>query len=259
MGTVLDRFSLAGRTAIVTGVGPGIGAHCAKAFAEVGANVVCAARSMDVMAPLVDEINASGGHALAVPTDVADAAQLEALVQATHEAFGPVHVVMNNAAAGVVPSELDPWSVTDDVWQLGLDVNLLAPYRLTRLVFPDMVAHGRGSIITVLSCGGFTPIPPQFAYGATKAGLTMLTRYLAKACTPSARVNAICPGSINPDPTLESTAAAQFAPHVAKNAIQRPGYADEVVGAALLLASDASSYTTGSVIFTEGGRVGTIS
>jgi gluconate 5-dehydrogenase/7-alpha-hydroxysteroid dehydrogenase len=72
-------------------------------------------------------------------------------------------------------------------------------------------------------------------------------------------VNAICPGSINPDPLHESFAADQFAPHVAKNAIQRPGYADEVVGATLLLASDASSYTTGSVIFVEGGRVGTIS
>lgn len=259
MNGALSRFALDGRTAIVTGVGPGIGAHAATAFAELGANVVCAARSTEVLTRVVDGIREAGGQALAVPTDVGDRHQLEALVAAAHDAFGPVHVILNNAATGDIAVDHDPWSVPDEVWYRAMDVNLLAPYRLTGLVFDDMRAHGKGSIITVLSCGGFTPIPPQFAYGSTKAGLHMLTRYLAKQCAPYARVNAICPGSMNPDPVRESPAAAAFAPHVAKNAIARPGYADEVVGAALLLASDASSYTTGSVIFAEGGRVGTIS
>jgi NAD(P)-dependent dehydrogenase (short-subunit alcohol dehydrogenase family) len=259
MAGTLSRFGLEGRTAIVTGVGPGIGAHAAMAFAEVGANVVCAARSADFVEQVAKDIEAAGGRALAVPTDVGDKAALERLVAATHDAFGPVHVVLNNAATGDVAVDHEPWSVPDEVWQRAMDVNLMAPYRLTGLVAKDMQEHGKGSIITVLTCGAFTPIPPQFAYGATKAGLHMLTRYLAKACAPWARVNALCPGSMNPDPIHDSPAAAAFAPHVAKNAIQRPGYADETVGALLLLASDASSYTTGSVIFTEGGRVGTIS
>jgi NAD(P)-dependent dehydrogenase (short-subunit alcohol dehydrogenase family) len=140
------------------------------------------------------------------------------------------------------------------VWEEAVAVNLLAPYRLARMVVPEMKAVGKGSIITVLTCAAFTPIPPQFAYGSTKAGLHMLTRYMAKVCGPEVRVNAICPGSMSPDGAVRDA----FAPHVAKNAIPRTGLASEAVGAALLLASDASSYTTGSVIFTEGGRVSTI-
>ena len=101
----------------------------------------------------------------------------------------------------------------------------------------------------------FTPILPQMAYGTTKSGVQMLTRYLAKAGGGTVRANCICPGSISPDGAVNPA----FAEHVAKNAIQRTGLADEVVGAALLLASPASSYTTGQTIFCEGGRVGTIS
>jgi NAD(P)-dependent dehydrogenase (short-subunit alcohol dehydrogenase family) len=130
----------------------------------------------------------------------------------------------------------------------------MAPFRLARLVMPDMELHGKGSIITVLSCAGFTPIPPQVAYGTSKAGLLMLTRYLAKMCAPHCRVNALCPGSMTADGTFRDDMVGL----AAKNAIQRIGAADEATGAVLLLASDASSYTTGSTVFVEGGRVGTI-
>jgi NAD(P)-dependent dehydrogenase (short-subunit alcohol dehydrogenase family) len=252
---VLSRFRLDGRTAIVTGIGPGIGEHVAKAFAEVGARVVCAARTPDKVERVASEIVASGGQAVAVPTDVGRAADLERLVDAAHEAFGPVDVVFNNAHAGATAVDLDPWGIPDEVWTDAVAVNLMAPYRLARLVVPEMKAAGRGSIITLLTCAAFTPIPPQLAYGSTKSGLHMLTRYLAKVCGPEIRVNAICPGSMSPDGEVHEN----FAPHVAKNAISRTGWASEAVGAALLLASDASSYTTGSVIFCEGGRVGTIS
>ncbi|MGH7859136.1 MAG: SDR family NAD(P)-dependent oxidoreductase, partial [Candidatus Binatia bacterium] len=200
MGQVLNRFRLDGRTAIVTGVGPGIGEHVAKAFAEVGANVVCAARTAEKVTRIAGEIGAAGGKAIAAPTDVGRPEELEKLVAAAREAFGPVHIVFNNAATGTLerPGQ-GPWDNTDELWETAVAVNLLAPHRLTRLVMPDMESHGRGSIITVLSCAGFTPIPPQIAYGSTKAGLLMLTRYLAKICAPHARVNAICPGSMTPD------------------------------------------------------------
>jgi NAD(P)-dependent dehydrogenase (short-subunit alcohol dehydrogenase family) len=252
---VLDRFRLDGRTAIVTGVGPGIGEHVARAFADVGANVVCAARTSERVERIADSIRQAGGSAVAVPADVSRREDLERLVTATHDAFGPVHVVFNNAAAGATGPDDDPFGASDELWATAVAVNLLAPYRLAAMLVPEMREHRKGSIITLLTCGAFTPIPPQAAYGSTKAGLQMLTAYMAKSAGPGVRVNAICPGSISPDGTVNPA----FAPHVAKNAIQRTGLAEEVVGAALLLASDASSYTTGSTIFCEGGRVGTIS
>lgn len=252
---VLDRFRLDGRTAIVTGIGPGIGEHVAKAFGAVGANVVCAARTAEKVERVATEIEKEGGRAIAVPTDVGRREDLEMLVDAAHDEFGPVHVVFNNAFAGVAGLDMDAFGAADELWETAVAVNLLAPYRLARMLVPEMREHGKGSIITLLTCGAFTPIPPQAVYGSTKAGLEMLTRYMAKSAGEGVRVNAICPGSMSAD---GSTSVA-FAPHVAKNAIQRTGLSDEVVGAALLLASDASTYTTGSTIFCEGGRVGTIS
>lgn len=257
MTSALDRFRLDGRTAIITGVGPGVGEHVSKAYAQMGANVVCAARSADRLERIVGEIKAAGGKAIAVPTDVGKAADLTRLLGAAHKAFGAIHIIFNNAAAGVVDISAGPWGNTDAVWENAMAVNVLAPYKLAQAVFPDMQSHGKGSIITVQSCGGFTPIPPSIAYGTTKAALAMLTRQLAKVCAPHARVNSICIGSMSPDgKEAEHHKGYNLA---ARNAIQRFGAADEAVGAALLLASDASSYTTGSIVWVEGGRVGTLS
>lgn len=251
---VLDRFRLDGRTAIVTGIGPGIGEHVAKAFAEVGANVVCAARTAEKVERVAGEIEAAGGRAIAVPTDVARADDLAALVDRARAAFGPVSVVFNNAYTGSVPLDSGPWDVPDELWQLAYAVNVLAPYRLAKLTRADMAEVGRGSIVTLLTCAALTPIAPQVTYGVTKAGTHMLTRYLAKVCGPGVRVNALCPGSMTPDGEMRPV----FRDLVSRNAIQRVGAADEIVGAALFLASDASSYTTGSVVYVEGGRVNTI-
>lgn len=255
--SILDRFRLDGRTAIVTGIGPGIGERIAKAYAEVGANVVCAARSADNLERVAREIREAGGNAIAVPTDVTKSADLDRLVSQAREAFGPIHIVYHNATAGIIPMSAGIWGNTDEVWDIATAANLKAAYRLAELTFSDMEKHGKGAIITVGSCGGFTPILPSIAYGVTKAGLVMLTRHLAKALAPHARVNMINIGSNSPD--------GQEADHhkgydlAGRNAIRRFGNPDEVVGAALLLASDASSYTTGSVLMVEGGRVGTIS
>ncbi|MDE2465255.1 MAG: SDR family oxidoreductase [Alphaproteobacteria bacterium] len=258
MSDVLDRFRLDGRTAIVTGIGPGVGEYVAKAYAAVGANVVLAARTADNLKRVAAEINSGdGGRAVAVQTDVGDKAQLIRLVDAAHDAFGPIHVVFNNAAAGVVGIDAGIWGNTDEVWKTAMDVNVLASYRLAELTFPDMEKHGAGSFITVQSCGGFTPLLPAIAYGVSKAALSMLTRHLAKALAPVCRVNSICIGSMSPDGVeLEHHKGYKLAE---RNAIKRFGAADEAVGAALFLASNASSYTTGSIVWTEGGRVGTLS
>lgn len=257
--TVLDRFRLDGRTAILTGVGPGVGEHVAKAYAELGANVVISARSQDRLERIAAEINAlGGGRAVAVAVDAGEKAGLERLVATAHQHFGPVHIVFNNAAAGVVYArDGGLWANTDDVWKTAIDVNVLATWRLAELTTEDMQAHGKGSIISVQSCGGFTPIPPAVAYGVSKAALAFLTRSLAKALAPHTRVNALCVGSMSPDG--QEAEIHRGLGLAERNAIKRFGAADEAVGAAILLAGDGSSYTTGSTIFTEGGRVGTIS
>lgn len=256
--TVLDRFRLDGRTAILTGVGPGVGEHVAKAYAELGADVVLSARSQDRLDRIAAEIDAKdGGRALAVAADAGDKADLERLVEAAHDRFGPVHIIFNNAAAGVVYAhDGGLWANTDAVWKTAFDVNVLATWRLAELTTADMQAHGTGSIISVQSCGGFTPLPPAVAYGVSKAALAFLTRSLAKALAPHTRVNALCVGSMSPDG--QEADIHKGLGLAERNAIKRFGAADEAVGAAILLAGAASSYTTGSTVFVEGGRVGTI-
>ncbi|WP_068070440.1 SDR family NAD(P)-dependent oxidoreductase [Novosphingobium lentum] len=257
--SVLDRFRLDGRTAILTGVGPGVGEHVAKAYAELGANVVISARSQDRLDRIAGEINAlGGGRARAVAVDVANKADLQTLVDTAHDAFGPIHIVFNNAAAGVVyAAQGGLWANTDEVWQTAMDVNVMATWRLVEMTEADMKGHAKGSVISVQSCGGFTPIPPAVAYGVSKAALLFLVRELAKTQAPHTRINCLCVGSMSPDG--QEAEIHRGLGLAERNAIKRFGAADEAVGAAILLASDASSYTTGSTIFTEGGRVGTIS
>lgn len=257
--SVLDRFRLDGRTAILTGVGPGVGEHVARAFAELGANVVISARSLDRLDRIAAEINAlSGGRALAVAADAGNRDDLEKLVVRAREAFGPIHIVFNNVAAGVVYAhDGGLWANSEEVWKTAMDVNVMATWRLTELTESDMRAHGKGSIISVQSCGGFTPIPPAVAYGVSKAALLFLVRELAKTQASHTRVNCLCVGSMSPDG--QEAEIHKGLGLAERNAIKRFGAADEAVGAAILLASDASSYTTGSTIFAEGGRVGTIS
>jgi NAD(P)-dependent dehydrogenase (short-subunit alcohol dehydrogenase family) len=259
MTSVLDRFRLDGRTAILTGVGPGVGEHVAKAYAELGANVVISARSQDRLERIVGEINARpGGRAAAVAVDAGVKDDLARLVDAAHDKFGPIHIVFNNAAAGVVYArDGGLWANTDEVWKTAMDVNVLATWRLAELTTKEMEAHGKGSIISVQSCGGFTPIPPAVAYGVSKAALAFLTRSLAKALAPHTRVNALCVGSMSPDG--KEADIHKGLGLAERNAIKRFGAADEAVGAAILLAGEASTYTTGSTVFVEGGRVGTIS
>jgi NAD(P)-dependent dehydrogenase (short-subunit alcohol dehydrogenase family) len=256
---VLDRFRLDGRTAILTGVGPGVGEHVAKAYAELGANVVISARSQDRLDRIVADINGrGGGRALAVVADAGNKGDLENLVTQARDAFGPIHIIFNNAAAGVVYAhDGGLWANTDTVWKTAMDVNVMATWWLAELTEADMKAHGKGSIISVQSCGGFTPIPPAVAYGVSKAALLFLVRELAKSQAPHTRINCLCVGSMSVDG--QEAEIHKGLGLAERNAIKRFGAADEAVGAAILLASDASSYTTGSTIFTEGGRVGTIS
>jgi gluconate 5-dehydrogenase/7-alpha-hydroxysteroid dehydrogenase len=247
-----ERWSLTDRTAIVTGVGPGIGSAVARGFSDAGANVVLAARSAERVEILARELERDGGRALAVPTDVSDQTALEHLVEQATRRFGPVHIVFNNAAAHRVEVGASELDLAEGDWIACLQVNILAPYRLAQLTVPGMKAAGYGSIINVLSTAAYTPITGirASAYAATKSGLATLTRYLTAACGPEVRVNAICPGTIDAD----GSTRPHWAELVQRSPLGRVGSPDEIVGAALYLASNASSYVSGQVIVVDGGR-----
>ncbi|HEX3842078.1 MAG TPA: SDR family oxidoreductase [Acidimicrobiales bacterium] len=266
----IPSFRLDGKTVLVTGVGPGIGAHVAAGYAEAGANLVLCARRPQGIGELAERLAGEGAKALAVVADVSRPEELDHLVKAAEDSFGSIDVVFNNAHAnpawsaqeglehGLARGELPDKGALDyraEDWQAAFDVNVLAPYRLAQAVVPGMTERGGGVIINVLSAAAFQPALPVVAYGTTKAALHMLTRYLAKACAPAVRVNAICPASISPDGGVWEA----FKAHIPKIPLGRIGIADELVGAALFLATAASSFCTGQVIFCDGGRVATVS
>lgn len=250
---VLSPFRLDGRTALITGVGPGIGEHVARAFAAVGANVVVSARTALRMEALAESIEADGGRALGVAADTSRPEDVDRLVDQATERFGAVHVLFHNAYGGRAGRHQSSLELTSEDWADGVAVNLTAPFRLAQTLIPGMRAAGHGSIVNVLSTAAFTPVPGigAAAYGATKSGLETLTRYLALECGPEVRANCICPGTIDPAGEIRPV----WEPIIGKIPLRRIGWAREVVGAALYLASDASSYVTGQTIFVDGGRV----
>lgn len=251
--SVFNKFRLDGRTAIITGIGPGIGAHVAQAYAEAGANVVLAARGKDKLERLAKTIRADGGKALPVPCDVGKKEDLDRLVASAQDAFGTVDILFNNAAGSSVAPRKTMFDTTDEDWELALRVNVLAPFKLARALVPGMKKAGRGSIVTVLAQSAFTPIPAMASYGCTKAALAALTRYMARDCAPEVRVNGICPGTITNDGVMREI----WKPLMAGVALGRLGWAEEVSATALYLASEASSFITGQIIFVDGGRVAT--
>jgi NAD(P)-dependent dehydrogenase (short-subunit alcohol dehydrogenase family) len=256
-------FRLDGRVAIVTGIGPGIGSHVARAYAASGAKVVFCARDAGRVRALETSLVDEGHDVTGLVADVSIEGDLQHLVSTAEDLFGAVDILFNNAyanpawlpspagspARGAIPDkDFFDYSAAD--WQSCFDVNVVAPYRLAALVVPGMQARGRGVIINVLSVAAFRPTLPAVAYGVTKAALETLTLYLAKHCGPAIRVNAICPGSI----TADGETWPVFQPMLAQIPAGRLGRAADVAGTAVFLASDASSYTTGQVVFVDGGR-----
>lgn len=245
-------FRLDGRVAIITGGTRGIGRAVAEGFALAGAKVVVASRKPDACKQTVEAIEAAGGEAFGVPTHAGDLAQLEALVAATVERFGGIDVLVNNAAnALAVPFG----RITPEVFDKSLGTNLRGPVFLMQFALPHLEASEHASVINVASAGAFLFSAGIHMYAAAKAGLLAYTRALAAELAPQQiRVNAIAPGTIDTDMVRNNPPAMQ---EYMKNAalMKRTADADELVGLALYLASDASSFVTGATINIDGGLV----
>jgi len=245
-------FDLSGRVAVVTGGSRGLGEAIVRAFAAHGADVVIASRKGEACAVLAAEIRGqTGRRALGVACHVGRWADCDALADAAYAEFGRVDVLVNNAGMSPLYPSID--EVSEELFDKVVSVNLKGPFRLAAVIGTRMMNGDGGSIINVSSIAAVQPSPGELPYAAAKAGLNNLTVGLARALAPKVRVNCIMPGPFLTDISkawdLEAFArtAERYIP------LGRGGQPEEVVGAALYLASDASSYTTGAVIKIDGG------
>jgi NAD(P)-dependent dehydrogenase (short-subunit alcohol dehydrogenase family) len=248
---VSQAFDLTDRVALVTGGSRGLGREMVLAFARSGADVVIASRKQDACQALAEEVRSeTGRRALGIACHVGRWEECDRLADRVLEQFGRVDVLVNNA--GMSPLYPSLAEVTEELYDKVLAVNLKGPFRLSARIGTAMAAGAGGSIIQVSSVAAVQPTPNEVPYGAAKAGLNNLTLSLARAFAPRVRVNCIMPGLFLTDiskawPAEVHAAVGQAVP------LGRGGEAREIVGAALYLASDASSYTTGAVLKVDGG------
>jgi NAD(P)-dependent dehydrogenase (short-subunit alcohol dehydrogenase family) len=238
--------------ALVTGGSRGLGRAMALGFADAGADVVIASRKLENCQAVAREIEQRGRRALPVACHVGHWDELGRLVDRSYEAFGRVDVLVNNAGMSLLYESLP--AVTEAMWDKVVDLNLKGPFRLTALIGSRM-AQGPygGSIINVSSTGSIRPAPFMLPYDAAKAGVNALTEGFARAFGPTVRVNCIMAGPFMTDITAAWDIPAFEKSVKASHALQRGGQPDEIVGAALYFASDASSYTTGAILRVDGG------
>jgi 3-oxoacyl-[acyl-carrier protein] reductase len=246
----VNALSLSGRVAIVTGAGRGIGAATAKLLAQAGANVALLDQDGAGATRTAEAIGLGGAEALAFAVDVTDGFAIERTFDRVVEEWGRLDVLINNAGL-VRDSCLE--DVTDEDWDLTLDVNLKGAMVCTRAVVPHMLARGAGRILSAASIVARDGNIGQTAYGASKAGILGLTRCWARELGPKGiTANAVAPGLI--DTEMVRTAPADVAlAMVAKAAAGRMGRAEEVANVYLFLASDLASFMNGVVVGVDGG------
>jgi NAD(P)-dependent dehydrogenase (short-subunit alcohol dehydrogenase family) len=252
MSNPLARFDLSGKVALVTGGSRGLGRSMVLAFAGCGADVVIASRKLDSCEDLAAEVEkATGRSALPVACHVGDWQQLDALAAVAYDHFGHVDILVNNA--GMSPLYDAVVNVTEPLYDKVLDVNLKGPFRLSALVGTRMAAGDGGSIINISSVAAIRPTADVIPYSAAKAGLEAMTIGFAKAFGPKVRVNCIEAGPFLTDISKAWDLEAFGERAKLTMPLQRGGEPDEVVGAALYFASDASSFTTGAILRVDGG------
>ena len=246
-------FDLTGKTALITGGSRGLGREMALAFADHGADVIVTSRKLDNCEQVAAEIEAKGRQALAYGCHVGHWDECDALVEAAYARFGKVDILVNNAGMSPLYPKLS--AVSEDLFDKVVAVNLKGPYRLSALVGERMAAGDGGAIINVSSTAAVQATPGSEPYGAAKAGINSLTLSLARAFGPKVRVNCIQAGPFLTDISKAWDMAAFEKNAKTGIALQRGGQPEEVVGAALYLASAAGSFTTGAIIRVDGGSL----
>ena len=246
-----SHFDLSGKVILVTGGSRGLGSAMCRGFADAGATVVVSSRKQEACdATAADIAAATGQECAGIACHVGDWDACDALVEAVYERFGRIDVLVNNAGMSPLYESLS--SVSRELWDKVLAVNLAGPFRLSAVVGERMAAAAGGSIINVSSIAAVSPTPSEVPYGTAKAGLNNLTQSIARAYAPKVRCNCIMPGPFATDIFRAWTpeVVEMFKAMVPLARVGEPG---EIVGAALFLASEASSYTNGAVIRIDGG------
>jgi NAD(P)-dependent dehydrogenase (short-subunit alcohol dehydrogenase family) len=250
--SILDKFSMRGKVALVTGGNRGIGRAIAIGLAEAGASVAIAARDEHRNAQTVAELEKLGARAVAVKTDLAERNDILSMVRAVEGALGPIDVLVNNAGIGFHGEAL---TISDEDWTRLFAVNLEAVWKTSQAVATEMTKRGSGSIINIGSISGLIVNRPQWhsPYGISKAAVHHLTKSLAAEwAAKGIRVNAIAPGYVVTE--IASDEYEEYR-HYWRDEVPMQRYAspDEIAPTALLLASDAGAFITGSVLVVDGG------
>ena len=249
-----DRFDVSGKAIMITGASSGLGRHFASTLSQCGARVAVCARRIDRLEELCREIARSGGVAVPVSLDVSSTESVAGGVQEVVRALGTVDVLVNNAGVATTKSVLD---VDEDSWNSVMDINLKGAWLVAQEIARHMSrSNGGGSIVNIASITGLRVAGQISTYATSKAALIHLTRAMSlELARHGIRVNAIAPGYIETDLNrefFESPAGQSMIKRIPQRRLGRP---DELDGALLLLASDASSYMTGSVIVVDGGHL----
>jgi NAD(P)-dependent dehydrogenase (short-subunit alcohol dehydrogenase family) len=253
MSEIEKLFDLTGKVALVTGGSRGLGREMVLAFAHAGADVVIASRKLDACESTAKEVErTTGRRALALAAHMGKWGEVETLAERAYQAMGHIDVLVNNAGMSLLYDQVG--NVTEAMWDKVVDLNLKGPFRLTALVGTRMAQGNGGSIINVSSVAATRPTANVIPYAAAKAGLNAMTVAFAQAFGPKVRVNCIMAG-----PFLTDISKAWDMEQFQKRArlfipLQRGGEPNEIVGAALYFASNASSYTTGAILGVHGGE-----
>jgi NAD(P)-dependent dehydrogenase (short-subunit alcohol dehydrogenase family) len=245
-------FDLTDRVAIVTGGTRGIGRAIAEGFVAAGAKVAVASRKTEACAETESHLSSMGGEALGVATHLGDLDGVKDLVDRTVERFGRLDIVVNNAATALT---LPFGQLTEQAWSKSYDVNLRGPVFLVQQSLPYLTASPSAAVVNVISAGAFLFSAHVAMYAGAKAALMSFTRSMAAEFAPlGIRVNALAPGTVDTDMVRNNPKDVQVRMAEA-NLQRRAAHPDEMVGPALFLASDASSFVTGQVVIADGGLV----
>lgn len=249
----LEKFRLDGKIALITGASRGIGESIAIGFAEAGAKVILSSRKLEALDEVAHKIAKAGGEAYPIAAHVGKLIDLEGLAQRAVGRYGALDILVNNAGTNpVFGKALD---CDEAAWEKIIGVNLKGAFFLSKLVVPHIEKQGGGAIINMASVAGFSPMIGLGVYSISKAGLIMLTKVLAvELAKKKIRVNAIAPGVIQTRFSEALWKDEKIGAEINRRVpMARFGESDEIVGAALYLASDASSFTTGEILSVDGG------